>query len=323
MMNIVDRTYLDLLDRILAEGSTETNRTGTDTISLFGVSYRLPVSSQAFPILTHKKIQWRSLVVEMIWYLSGEPHIRNLQKYTKIWDSWSDDRGNLETAYGRFWRYYPVPDYGQNLRVDGTNYLINGESSIDLDSSKYQHILTIDPADGSTPLTKHGDNSTSIPCFDQLRWVIDELKRNPRSRRLHVTAWYPPNATTSRLPPCHHSFTLNYQGGKLNLHLQQRSSDHCVGNPFNLTCYSLLLLLICREVNLEPGDFYHSITDAHIYVDHIEPYRTVARDTYPLPQLDLTQLGDRSMFDLTYDDIDRIQLVNYQHGAFVKLPVAV
>jgi thymidylate synthase len=313
-MNIVDRTYLDLLDRILAEGSTETNRTGTDTISLFGVSYRLPVSTQAFPILTHKKIQWRSLVVEMIWYLSGESHIRNLQKYTKIWDSWSDDRGNLETAYGRFWRYYPVPAYDRNIRTDGSNYLINGEASIDLDSSKYQHILTIDS----------GDEQIDIPCFDQLRWVIDELKRNPRSRRLHVTAWYPPNATMSRLPPCHHSFTLNYQGGKLNLHLQQRSSDHCVGNPFNLTCYSLLLLLICREVNLEPGDFYHSITDAHIYVDHIEPYRAVDRDiSFPLPQLDLTGLGDRSMFALTYDDIDRIQLVNYQHGAFVKLPVAV
>ena len=154
-------------------------------------------------------------------------------------------------------------------------------------------------------------------------WVIDELKGNPRSRRLHVTAWYPPNATISKLPPCHHSFTLNYQGGKLNLHLQQRSSDHCVGNPFNLTCYSLLLLLICREVNLAPGDFYHSITDAHVYVDHIEPYQAASREAYNLPQLDLSQLGDRSMFDLTYDDIDRIQLVNYQHGAFIKLPVAV
>jgi thymidylate synthase len=318
-MNIVDRTYLDLLDRILTEGSTETNRTGTDTISLFGVSYRLPVSTKNFPILTHKKIHWRSLVAELIWYLSGEPHIRNLQKYTKIWDAWSDERGNLETAYGRFWRYYPVPEYSVLVHPDRTtDYLANGESSANLELSKYRHLLAVDPGNESNL-----GGLISIPCFDQFRWVIDELKCNPRSRRLHITAWYPPNATMSRLPPCHHSFTLNYQGGKLNLHLQQRSSDHCVGNPFNLTCYSLLLLLICREVQLEPGDLYHSITDVHIYIDHIEPYRAVARETHELPQLDLTQLGDRSMFDLTYDDIDRIQLVDYQHGPFVKLPVAV
>jgi thymidylate synthase len=321
-MNIIDRTYLDILDRILTEGTRETNRTGTDTLSLFGVSYRMPVRSSAFPILTHKKIQWRSLVMELIWYLSGEPHIRNLQKYTKIWDSWSDERGQLETAYGRFWRYYPVPEYLPPIRTGESHYLGDGQSLVNLNTSTYRHDLLIE----STATTLSTSNSNSpiiIPCFDQLRWAIDELKTNPRSRRLHITAWYPPNATISKLPPCHHSFTLNYQGGKLNLHLQQRSSDHCVGNPFNFTCYSLLLLLICREVNLEPGDFYHSITDAHVYVDHIEPYRAASRETYPLPQLDLSQLGDRSMFDLTYDDIDRIQLVNYQHGAVVKLPVAV
>jgi thymidylate synthase len=311
-MNIVDKTYLEILDRILTEGTRETNRTGMDTVSLFGLSYRLPVTTRAFPILTHKKIQWRSLVTEMIWYLSGEPHIRNLQQHTKIWDAWSDAEGNLETAYGRFWRYYPVPDYTDPIRRDHSNYLCDGESLVNLADSKYRHDLIVD-----------AEQNIVLSCFDQLRWAIDELKRNPRSRRLHITAWYPPNATVSKLPPCHHSFTLNYQGGKLNLHLQQRSSDHCVGNPFNLTCYSLLLLLICREVNLAPGDFYHSITDAHVYVDHIEPYQAASREAYDLPQLDLSQLGDRSMFDLTYDDIDRIQLVNYQHGAFIKLPVAI
>ncbi len=313
-MNIIDRTYLDILDRILTEGTRESNRTGTDTISLFGLSYRMPVTASAFPILTHKKIQWRSLVTELIWYLSGEPHIRNLQKHTKIWDAWSDKDGNLETAYGRFWRYYPVTSFEPPLRSGETNYLCHGESLINLDTSKYRHDLLVE-SESNPPIV--------IPCFDQLRWAIDELKNNRRSRRLHITAWYPPTATTSKLPPCHHSFTLNYQGGKLNLHLQQRSSDHCVGNPFNFTCYSLLLLLICREVNLEPGDFYHSITDAHVYVDHIEPYKLASRETYPSPQLDLSGLDDKSMFDLTYDDIDLIQLINYQHGAVVKLPVAV
>jgi thymidylate synthase len=296
-LNIVDRTYLEILDEILLSGTRETNRTGTDTISLFGVSYRLPVSASAFPILTHKKIQWRSLVAEIIWYLSGEPHIRNLQKYTKIWSAWADDNGNLETAYGRFWRHYPLGSSG------GDDPLL-GREAVQSDCLNYLP-------------------QTSFRCFDQLKWVVEELKRNPRSRRLHITAWYPPNATASKLPPCHHSFTLNYQAGKLNLHLQQRSSDHCVGNPFNLTCYSLLLLLICREVALEPGDFYHSITDAHVYVDHIEPYSLASRTAYDLPQLDLSGLGDRSMFDLDYDLIDKFVLVNYDHGPAIKLPVAV
>jgi thymidylate synthase len=143
-MNIVDRTYLEILDRILTEGTREKNRTGTDTISLFGLSYRLPVSAQAFPILTHKKIQWRSLVTELIWYLSGEPHIRNLQQHTKIWDAWSDTNGNLETAYGRFWRYYPVPNYPPQIQSDRSNYLCNGEVSIDLADSKYRHDLIVD-----------------------------------------------------------------------------------------------------------------------------------------------------------------------------------
>lgn len=312
-MNIVDKTYLEILDRILSEGTKETNRTGTDTISLFGLSYRLPVGTHAFPILTHKKIQWKSLVAELIWYLSGEPHIRNLQKHTKIWNSWADANGELETAYGRFWRYYPTKFGGAD-----------------------DPLLLTEAIQFDCPTALPG---TILQGFDQLRWAIEELKVNPRSRRLHITAWYPPNATASKLPPCHHSFTLNFQAasrtsgfqtfvddktaGKLNLHLQQRSSDHCVGNPFNLTCYSLLLLLICREVDLEPGELYHSITDAHIYVDHIEPYANAARESFDLPALNLAGLGNKSMFELDYGDIDKFHLVDYQHGPTIKLPVAV
>lgn len=287
-MNIVDRTYLELYDRILSEGTRETNRTGTDTIGLFGVSYKLPVSITEFPILTLKKIQFRGLVCELIWYLSGQSHIRQFQKHSSIWDSWADKNGNLESAYGRYWRYYPVVD---------DDRMKDGEAKVPSIEGDY---------------------------FDQMRSLIDELRVNPRSRRLHITAWYPPNSRVSKLPPCHHSFTLNFHNGKLNLHLQQRSSDHCVGNPFNLTSYCLLLILICREVNLRPGDFYHSITDAHVYVDHIEPYKAIDRSlSHELPTLNLDMLGDKSMFDLTYGDIDSFQLVDYRYGSYIKLPVAI
>lgn len=303
--NIFDQTYLNILDSIKSEGTLEKNRTGTDTLSLFGVSYRMPVSADAFPILTHKKIQWRSVVAELIWYLSGEPHIRNLQQHTKIWDSWADANGNLETAYGRYWRYYPLPPRGDREQpFEGLTGSVNRQ---------FCHHLVVETPTGTVQTN----------TFDQLRWLIAELKSNPRSRRLHLTAWYPPNASKSKLPPCHHSFTLNYQAGKLNLHLIQRSSDHCLGNPFNVSCYSLLLLLICREVNLEPGEFYHSITDAHIYVDHLEPYESAPRITYDPPKLDVSKLGSKSLFDLTYDDIDSIELIQYQHGPFLKLPVAI
>jgi thymidylate synthase len=294
-MNPIDRIYLELYDTICVDGAREPNRTGVDTIGLFGVSYRMPVSAAEFPILTHKKIHWRSIVAELIWYLSGETHIRNLQKHTKIWSSWADLNGELETAYGRYWRYYPYACDADLVR--------SSEAFI---TEQHNYLP-----------------GTNLRGFDQIKYVIEELKRNPRSRRLLVQAWYPPNATASKLPPCHHSFTLNYQAGKLNLHLTQRSMDVGLGMGFNLSCYSLLLLLICREVDLEPGEFFHSITDAHIYVNHLEPVAEGSRDTYPAPSLDLSALGDKSLFDLDYDDIDKIQLVNYQHGPFIKLEVAV
>jgi thymidylate synthase len=302
--NPFDIKYLEILDQITTQGQRQPNRTGTDTISLFGLSYRLPVRANWFPILTHKKIFWRSLVAEIIWYLNGESHIRNLQQHTKIWDAWSDADGNLETAYGRFWRHYPISGAHGGEPVTATEALIS--ANID-ENLKYLRYLP----------------GTSLPTFDQLRWVVDELRRNPYSRRLHVTAWYPPNACASRLPPCHHSFTLNYQAGKVNLHLQQRSLDACLGAPFNFSCYSLLLLLICREVGLEPGEFYHSITDAHVYVNHLDAYKSADRRDYTPPQLDLNDLGMTSMFDLTYDHIDAIKLIGYQHGPVIKLPVAV
>lgn len=304
-MNPIDHTYLDLYDAISLNGVREPNRTGIDTLRLFGVSYRMPVSATEFPILTHKKIHWRSVVAELIWYISGEPHIRNLQQHTKIWDSWASPDGNLETAYGRYWRYYPLPPRSDRREpFEG----LTGASS-----RKFWHQLIVETPSGTIRSN----------TFDQLKWLVEELKANPRSRRLHITAWYPPNATASKLPPCHHSFTLNYQAGKLNLHLTQRSMDTCLGAPFNFSCYSLLLLLICREVNLEPGEFFHSITDAHIYVNHLEPVAQGSRQTYPAPNLDLSELGNKSLFDLDYGDIDKIRLVNYQHGPFIKLDVAV
>lgn len=227
--------YHTLVRDVLRNGSYKPNRTGVDTISSFSHHYTIDLS-EGFPLLTTKKMdgyRWKSLIYELLWYLSGEEHIENLREHTKIWDAWADDAGKLDTAYGRFWRRYPVPENG-----------LPGESWPE-DAHRWMN------ADEST--------------FDQIQYAIDTLRENPNSRRIVISAWHPANAAVSTLPPCHYTFALNVQNGKLNLHLTQRSGDIALGIPFNIACYSILAMLFAREANLELGDFGHTIVDAHIY----------------------------------------------------------
>lgn len=237
-MNKVDNTYKQVVKEVLQKGEYKKNRTGVDTISKFGVSYSID-NSEGFPLLTTKKMdgaRWNSLLHELLWYLSGEEHIRNLQEETGIWDAWADDDGNLDTAYGRFWRNYPVP---------GSSNRKEGEEWIDLTESKGEGF-------------EQG--------FDQIQHVVDNLRENPNSRRHVVSAWHPANAAASDLPPCHYTFVFNVQGGDtLNLHLTQRSGDIALGVPFNIASYALLQKIIAQEVGMEVGEFHHTIVDAHIY----------------------------------------------------------
>lgn len=239
-MNVVDNTYKQVVREVLEKGNFKRNRTDVATISKFGMSYTLD-NSEYFPLLTTKKMdgaRWDSMVHELLWYLSGEHHIRDLQEHTSIWDAWADEDGNLDTSYGRFWRQFPVP---------GSSDRKEGESWIDLSD---------DNSDGEG-FEHH---------FDQIQYVIDNLKENPNSRRHVVSAWHPANATVSTLPPCHYTFVFNVQNrDELNLHLQQRSGDIALGVPFNIASYALLQRIIAQETGLKPGKFHHSITDAHIY----------------------------------------------------------
>ena len=235
-----DQKYLNIVKDVLLNGNFKRNRTDVATISKFGVSYTLD-NSKHFPLLTTKKMdgaRWDSLVHELIWYLSGEHHIRNLREHTSIWDEWADEDGNLETAYGRFWRSYPVP--GGPSRKEK-------EAWVNLSDD-------------------HVNTEGFDVSFDQLQYVIQKLKKSPNSRRIHMTAWHPANASKSLLPPCHHSVTFNVQNGNgLNLHLQQRSGDIALGAPFNIGSYALLQRLIANETGLKARKFHHSITDAHVY----------------------------------------------------------
>lgn len=226
--------YLDLVAETLAGGSYKPNRTGVDTIAAFSQQYTVDLQA-GFPLLTTKDLsgfRWNSLIHEFKWYLSGEEHIRNLREETGIWDTWADEEGHLDTAYGRFWRRFPVPEEG-----------LAGEAW---------------PADDHR---WRNDDGT----FDQIQYVIDTLQENPNSRRMVVSAWHPANAAVSTLPPCHYTFVFNVQDGQLNCHLTQRSGDIALGVPFNIAAYSLLAKAVAQQTGFEVGEFGHTIVDAHIY----------------------------------------------------------
>jgi thymidylate synthase len=258
------KVYLDLVREVLESGTRRENRTGVDTISTFNINYEIDLG-QGFPLLTTKAISWKNIVVENLWFLSGVPDIGLLRKHgCRFWDPWADEDGKVPSAYGNFWRRFPVHE--------------NGEAAFN----------------------------------DQIAWVLEELKRNPLSRRLLVTAWAPGNAQRSRLPPCHALFALNVQNGRdgvprLNLHLTQRSCDVALGVPYNIAGYALLLELFSHFTGIRAGLFAHTLIDAHIYTnkpdgsmaeyDHVPGLKEqLKREPRRLPRLTISpalrSLGD-------------------------------
>lgn len=278
------KEYLDLVKLVMDKGTHKKTRTGVDTISYFGAFYKVDLQ-KGFPLLTTKKMYWNSLLHEVLWYLSGESHIRNLTKHTKIWDAWADEEGNLETAYGHYWRHFPSAQKDKN-------------------------------------------GNWQVKEIDQIRYVIDEIHRNPNSRRLVVSAWEPGNAETSKLPPCHYTFVMNVNDGKLNCHLTQRSGDIALGIPFNLAAYSLLTQIIAQETGLELGQFAHTIVDAHIYVgkkgtdnekyDHLEGLKEqIKREPLPLSKL---YIAKKPIDELIFEDF---KLKDYNYHPKINFEVAV
>ncbi len=278
------KQYLELIKKVIDNGVRKETRTGVDTISYFGAFYKVDLT-EGFPLLTTKKMHWNSILHEVLWYLSGENHIRNLRKHTKIWDAWADENGNLETAYGYYWRHFPSAE-------------------------------------------KNKEGEWIVREIDQIKYVIEEIGRNPNSRRLVVNAWEPGNATKSKLPPCHYSFVFNVSDKKLNCHLTQRSGDIALGIPFNLAAYSLLTQVIAQQTGLGVGQFAHTIVDAHIYVgdkgtemekyDHLEGLKDqLKREPLPLPQL---RIASKPIDELLFEDFE---LMNYQHHDKIKFEVAV
>ena len=260
------KVYHDLVQRVLDHGVRKKNRTGTDTISNFAEYYKVTLS-EGFPLLTTKKVFFKSVILELLWYLRGEDHIRWLRDKNNvhIWDAWADEAGHVGPIYPVLWRRFP--------------FLIEHKNE-----------------DGTTEWRQDE--------FDQIKNVIHMLKTDPMSRRIVVSAWHPGLLPKMALPPCHIMYIFNVSEGKLNCHLTQRSGDIALGIPFNLACYSTLTMAIAQEVGLEPGVFAHTIVDAHIYVNHIDGLKQqLLRQPKTLPEL---KIANKPVDKLSYEDFELI-----------------
>lgn len=333
---MADNQYLAAVDKVFTRGTRKENRTGIDTISTFNINYEIDLR-EGFPLLTTKYINWKNIVVEMLWFLSGQTNINILKRHNcKFWDEWADPKtGEVPSAYGNFWRHYPI------------------------------HV----------PSTKDYLPAPTIGYMDQIAKTVEKLKKDPLSRRLVTLAWAPGNAWTSTLPPCHAVFICNVQNlripidltddvntlrekGRLPpdrfkadepptaqhlcLHLTQRSCDMALGVPYNIASYALLMHLLGRFSGLPVGIFAHTLVDAHIYTskpdgsiphplqDHAPGLREqLKREPRPLPRLtidsSIKSLEDMDrLLDLpTSDLMDLFKLEGYDPHPEIKFKVAV
>ncbi|MBO6573660.1 thymidylate synthase [Balneola sp. EhC07] len=281
------KAYLDLVKNVLENGVRKENRTGTDTISNFAEFYKVDLS-EGFPLLTTKKVFFRSVILELLWYLRGEDHIRWLRDENDchIWDAWADEDGHVGPIYPVLWRRFPYLEK-ENVNLEGIGGAVESETWVRKE-------------------------------FDQVQRAIDMLKTNPNSRRIVVSTWHPGLLGEMALPPCHIMYIFNVSNGKLNCHLTQRSGDIALGIPFNLACYSALTMAIAQEVGLEPGTFAHTIVDAHIYVNHVDGLKEqLKREPRELPTLEIAK---KPVDELTFDDF---KLHNYDPDPVIKFEVAV
>jgi len=254
---------------VMDTGTQKHDRTGTGTISVFGYQMRFNLQD-GFPLVTTKKLHLKSIIHELIWFLSGDTNIAYLKENSvRIWDEWADADGNLGPVYGYQWRSWPTPDGG--------------------------HI-------------------------DQISQVVNQIKNNPDSRRMIVSAWNVADVNQMALPPCHSLFQFYVLDGKLSCQLYQRSADIFLGVPFNIASYALLTMMMAQVCGLQYGDFIHTFGDAHIYNNHLEQAKLqLSRDPRPLPIMKINP-DVKDIFSFKYEDFT---LENYDPHPHIKAIVAV
>lgn len=279
------RAYLDLLERVLEHGKDRGDRTGTGTRSVFGHQMRFDLR-EGFPLLTTKKLHTRSIIVELLWFLRGETHVKSLQDAgVRIWNEWATAEqtarfgraeGELGPIYGHQWR-----NFGATRRPDGT----------------YEN-------DG----------------VDQIQRVLRDIAEQPSSRRLVVTGWNPKEVDEVALPPCHTLFQFYVQDGELSCQLYQRSADVFLGVPFNIASYALLTSMIAHVTGLAPGELVHTVGDAHLYQNHLEQARLqLTREPRQPPRLRIATEA-RDLFAFRLEDF---VIEGYDPHPHIKAEVSV
>lgn len=263
------KQYLALMQKILAEGTPKTDRTGTGTLSIFGHQMRFNLQD-GFPLVTTKKCHLRSIIHELLWFLKGDTNIRYLQdNKVTIWDEWADENGDLGPVYGKQWRAWGAADGRQ---------------------------------------------------IDQITQLIEQIKNDPDSRRMIVSAWNVGELDQMALAPCHAFFQFYVAQGKLSCQLYQRSCDVFLGLPFNIASYSLLIHMIAQQCNLEVGDFVWTGGDTHLYSNHLDQTKLqLSREPRSLPKL-LIKRKPPTIFDYEFKDFE---IVDYDPYPAIKAPVAV
>lgn len=263
------RQYLDLMQHVKEKGVRKEDRTGVGTLSVFGYQMRFDLS-EGFPAVTTKKLHFRSIIYELLWFLRGETNIAYLNENgVTIWDEWADENGELGPVYGHQWRSWPTAD---------------------------GHVI------------------------DQITQVVQQLKTNPDSRRLIVSAWNVADVNKMALPPCHCLYQFYVAEGRLSCQLYQRSADIFLGVPFNIASYALLTLMLAQVTGYQPGEFIHTLGDAHLYLNHLEQADLqLSREPYPLPQMKLNPKVT-SIFDFCYEDF---VLEGYRSHPRIIAPIAV
>ncbi len=291
------KQYLDLCRLVLEKGTKKEDRTGTGTISYFGCQARYDLS-EGFPLLTTKKVHLKSIIHELLWFLSGETNIRPLcLNGVKIWNEWPYEI------------YCKSPDYQGETMEEYIQKVIDDEEF----AAKHADL---------GPVYGKQWRAFGVDAFevDQLKRVIQQIKENPTSRRLIVVAWNPLVIDQMALPPCHMMFQFYVSDNKLSCMLYQRSGDIFLGVPFNIASYALLTMMVAHVTGLEVGEFVHTIGDAHIYSNHIEQINLqLSREPRELPKMKILRKVE-NIEDFKYEDFELVDY--YPHGR-IKGKVAV
>ena len=287
------KQYIDLCNYILNNGVKKDDRTGTGTISVFGYQMRFNLGG-GFPLLTTKKVHLKSIIHELLWFISGSTNIKYLvDNDVRIWNDWPYDL------------YKKSPDFqGETIEEFAAKIKESDEFA-----KKYGNLGPV-----------YGKQWRDFNGVDQLSNLIEQIKTNPNSRRLIISAWNPAEVDKMALPPCHSFMQFYVAEGKLSCQLYQRSADVFLGVPFNIASYALFTMMIAQVCGLEPGDFVHTLGDAHIYLNHLDQVnKQIKRSLRPLPKMVINP-NVKSIFDFKYEDFT---LLNYNPHSGIKGKVAV